>query len=675
MLILQHLHLQNFMSVDELDLDFDSETTIAISGQNGAGKSTLLYAIAYLLTGYRKGESYRDYVKAGNDTAFLSLTALLKGEPLYCEAELAGNQKKGITQPTKRKTVYKGITYLNSDHNQFIKENELEYTESLIFFFQDSNKDIIDARPSERSAMLKKIFKFEFPEIVNKLKEKQEQNKISNIEASATARELQSRQFTTQPLLREIVPAAITQWQDRIREINRNLIQIGEVDASIVKKIEGDLIAVQTTINETQRKINERTNQVDTWEKNIQKCEDFLKQTSKQTLLETIDQKKEQLEKHKIEYQEAKKQVEEIIKQQNIHTFEQKEIDKQISISETGVCHACGQTVGHEHVEKLKAQKEEVEALLAKLKESLLILNFDSTDNLSKQIESEIKYYEDQIRKYEAEERNLTSYRDRKKESEDMIRDQEEYLSRLKLQKESLLEEKEKYRVLEPLIQQKDLLLKESDELQQKVNKAKEDAIKNKERRATNEIILKEKNDRDAKLTELNNKINDILLSMTTTKTSIDIFESQFPSFLVLQATQMLEECINDAVQKVFPYMRVKLVMQRAGVTFLYTAESSEEEWLPVSMASGAQKTVLCLAYKTSLARLYGISCIMLDEVDASCSDENAEIIYKFVASLDCFQQLIFISHRPESFAAAKEVNPNVITYIVDKGEYSLSEN
>lgn len=675
MLILQHLHLQNFMSIDELDLDFDPETMIAISGQNGSGKSTLLYAIAYLLTGYRTGESYRDYVKAGCDSAFLSLTAYLKGEPLYCEAELASNQKKGVVMPTKRKTIYKGITYLNSDHNQFIKENDLEYMESLIFFFQDSSKDIIDTRPSERASMLKKIFKFEFPDIVNKLKDKQIQNKDSIVRTSSVIEELKSRQFTITPLLREVNPVAVERWQKRIQEINKNLSEIGGLDASQFENVESNIQSTEKLIDSVQNKIEERENQISSWKKSILSFEEFLKNNPQQSIQDTLNQKKEQLNQHAIEYAKLKQQVEGIIKEQNIRSFEKNELDKQIKISETGVCHACGQSVGHDHVEKLKDQKDKIEKTLDQLSQFLSQLDFDSSDKISKQLEKDIQNQESLLKEYDSKENALKSYQDRIKENESMIQDQKDYLEKLSSRLDDYKKEKEKYKTLEPLIKQKEILLKESQDLHEKVNKAREDAIKNSERKLSNDLILKEKILRDDKLRELNVKNNDLLLSMNTTKTSIDIFESQFPSFLILQATQKLESCINDTIQRVFPYMKVKLIMQRAGVTFLYTPECDENEWLPVSMASGAQKTVLSLAYKTSLARLYGISCILLDEIDASCSDDNAEIIYKFVASLSCFQQLIFISHRPESFSAAKEINPDVITYVVEKGNYSLKED
>ena len=66
------------------------------------------------------------------------------------------------------------------------------------------------------------------------------------------------------------------------------------------------------------------------------------------------------------------------------------------------------------------------------------------------------------------------------------------------------------------------------------------------------------------------------------------------------------------------------------------------------------------------------MKCILLDEVDASLSAENAEIVYNFIASLDNFEQIVFISHRKESIEAAREVNPRTVCYTVEDGEYTL---
>ena len=67
MIILQSIELTNFMCVDYLYVDFPENSIISITGENGQGKSSLIYAIAFALTGYRRGDSYRDYVKVGAD--------------------------------------------------------------------------------------------------------------------------------------------------------------------------------------------------------------------------------------------------------------------------------------------------------------------------------------------------------------------------------------------------------------------------------------------------------------------------------------------------------------------------------------------------------------------------------------------------------------------------------
>ena len=57
MITLKTLHIENFMSIDCLDLEFSNNQITAITGQNGSGKSSLIYAVALALTGYKKGES------------------------------------------------------------------------------------------------------------------------------------------------------------------------------------------------------------------------------------------------------------------------------------------------------------------------------------------------------------------------------------------------------------------------------------------------------------------------------------------------------------------------------------------------------------------------------------------------------------------------------------------
>ena len=134
------------MSIDCLDLEFSDTQITAITGQNGSGKSSLIYAIALALTGYRKGESYKDYIKTGKNSSKILLEILLKGVAASFDIEINGDKKK--TGTLNRKVSYKGKTYLNSEFSQFIESEGLEELETLMFMFQGYH-DIIDLKPAE----------------------------------------------------------------------------------------------------------------------------------------------------------------------------------------------------------------------------------------------------------------------------------------------------------------------------------------------------------------------------------------------------------------------------------------------------------------------------------------------------------------------------------------------
>ena len=668
MLLLKHLYLQNFMSIEQLDMSFDEQTMIAITGKNGEGKSALIYATAFLLTGYKNGEKYENYVRTGTETAYLSLSATLNGEPLTCEAEIY--KKKGAS--IQRKTVYKGVEYLNSDHDQFIKENELDYAEPLIFLFQDTGKDIIKAKPSERAGMLKKLFRFEFPEIVNKLKGLQEENKANQISLTSALNEVKSQTFETLPLLREPVLEDILAQEAQVEELTDCLLKIGNVNTDDLDHVQGKLKTAHETIDNLQKRNESYEREISNLETKINQRKEFLNNTSLRKLNSELESKKAELTQHKAEYAKARETIDGLNKQSSVFNYKKNELDKQITISETGVCHACGQAIGEEHVTRLKNERDEVLSKLEEVKQAITVLNFDSRDIKSDEISREIRKCESAISDYEHEQENLerdlkslTSYKE-------MIPENDARIDQLRQEEQELIIKEEKAQGVLETIKQKEQLEAKLKELKDSISASREILSRNKERRRFNESIESEIRKRDQRIDSLNQQINDALKAITDTKTLLDIFETKFPSYLILQATQLLENCLNEVVKKAFPYMNIKLQVQRSGVSFFYTAESNQEEWLPITMASGAQKTILSLAYKISLARLHGMTCIFLDESDESCSIENSKLIYNFIGALDSFAQVIFISQRPEAIQAAREVNSDLTVYRVEKGVYNL---
>ena len=169
----------------------------------------------------------------------------------------------------------------------------------------------------------------------------------------------------------------------------------------------------------------------------------------------------------------------------------------------------------------------------------------------------------------------------------------------------------------------------------------------------------------------MSSEINEKDAKIKNLKGCLDVFQRDFPNFIVLRACSQLEGYVNEFVHRVFPYMNVSLKQDRQGVQFFYKIKGQDRD-LSIKMASGAQKSVLTLAYKIAEAKLYGLDCIILDECDASLNDENSSMLYKFIAEINSFKQLIFVSHRKK---AIKEVHEsfkgNMRCYWVESGTYN----
>ena len=651
MIILRSIHLENFMCIDSLDLSFEDNTIISIYGQNGSGKSTLIYAIALCITGYRYGESYRDYVRAGEDSALIILDAELKGEPIHFNIELKGNNKSG--NPMKREVTYKGITYLNSDYNQFMKDNELDYIENLMFLFQGNN-DLINSKPSERAASLRRLFNFEFNDIVNQLKSKQEQSKLSSYESSVIIDELKGRTYNIQPLSRENTEQQIKSWENSIDIINKDLSKIENI---YINNYTDDIKSHKESI----RKINNDIERFSDEKEEIEKSIEFNKEIV--NTIELIDIA--ELEKEEDSYRSS---INNLNKEIAIIDSNIKELEDQIKVGSSGICHSCGQPVDKNHVVKLKRDLKIKSDKYEKLCEE----RTEITRKFNK-ISSDLSKARTAKNQYDKASNSLISLEKRFNDILSVLEDKTSLLDNFKNDLIQLEEKQKEASNLLLLSEKRNELEKEKEEFNKKLITAREIIVSNKERRKSNEVILEAKKEDERRLDELNLKINNLSSQMNITKQSIDIFENQFPNYILLRACGQLENYINSITNIAFEGFKVRLNQSRGGVSFFYkTGEMSDsDEWLPVCLASGAQRTILSLAYTIALGKMYGLNCILLDEVDSACSPETSETIYKFISNLEGFNQIIFISHSEKTREVIKESNKdNILYYKVENGIY-----
>lgn len=668
MIILKTLHIENFMSIDCLDLEFSDNQITAITGQNGSGKSSLIYAIALALTGYRKGESYKDYIKTGKNSSKILLEILLKGVPASFDIEINGDKKK--TGTLNRKVSYKGKTYLNSEFSQFIESEGLEELETLMFMFQGYH-DIIDLKPAERANLLKKLFKFEFPDIVEELKRNQEQIKVESLQQNAKVEELKSRIFTRTPLLREMPQEGIKTLEERFDSVSKILEGIGDIDEDSITKCDSEIALTEKELRSIESKINSDTRTLDSLRRSLKETEDFIRDNSKEALYAILDRIEKELEEYNSQYKELKEKDKDLNEKLKLSTYRVKELEGHYTISKTGVCHSCGQPIDKEYLSNLEKELNSAKEELNSIKDSIRELNFDKSNKKGKELENKVEEVKGTLRKTESYEASLESTTNRISDLTNLIEERKKAYSLTQEKMRTLQTKKIELDSLKEAIRERDSLMEERDTIKSKLQTAKDNKIKNIERRNTNERIDREIMERDLRVKELTERSNTLSISLNKVKQEIDIFETKFPNFIVLQACQKLEDIINSIVQRVFPYCKVSLKLSKGGINFFYTSETSEDEWIPVSMASGAQRRTLSLAYFIALAKLSNISCIFLDEMDASMSPENAGIVYDFIGSLNYFDQVFFISHRKEAHEAVKARNDKLITYLVENGNYS----
>ena len=650
MIILRNIHLENFMCIDSLDLSFNENAIVSISGKNGSGKSALIYAIALCITGYRYGESYRDYVKSGEDTSSIILDAELKGEPIHYEVSIKGNNKTG--NPLKKEVTYKGITYLNSDYSSFMKDNDLDYIENLMFLFQGNN-ELISSKPSERAAILRRLFQFEFTSIVNSFKEKLDQDKIKMIEDEAVLNELQKRTFQESTLLREVPQSRLDAWEDEIKGLNESIFKLTNIEA----------VDYNADIEYAKKKIASFNNNLDYFKEEKARLEKIINSPIDQTDFSILEEMNKEHGTIQPEIQKLNSSV--LLLEKDVDS-----LSKQIEIGKKGICHSCGQPVDKSHVDKLILQQEEINKTLTSQKEEreVLIKKFNKLTSDIKKMEKQKRDYEKLVEQIDLAKKNHCDI-------EVKITDNEYDLNKWNNTLRDLENKQEAAQEALNLLANKNSLISKRDELQTRLSDAKEVISINKEKANQNSILRKERDNNNRRIREMSININSLSSDMNISKQCLNIFENQFPNYILLRACGQLENYINNITNTAFKGFKVKLNQSRGGVSFFYkTGEmSDDEDWLPVCLASGAQKTILSLAYIIALGKMYGINCLLLDEVDSACSPETAKTIYKFIAELDGFNQIIFISHNEESREAMRESNrDNIIFYSVSDGNYEL---
>lgn len=688
-MIIDRVKLHNFMNVSDCDITFNEGINV-IGGRNGHGKSTIFAAIAFPLGGYKRGDSWKDFIKIGTDkmTIEVSLRKFKEDESMVFYIEGSSNSSS-----MTREIRYKNEYAHNSECDTFIsKYFDVDMMENILFHLQES-VSIVSIAPSKRSAILKKIFNSDFTDIVSQIKEDIQKLKTYNVQNSSKLEVLSSTKFNYKDLdpIPDISVEKVNLEIDSLAKIVLNLnesilrkkaeVETFEKERASLKEKENKLIIDINTTNslilESERYLEENT--VEKIDKNLlgfknlkEETESFLK-----SLKDPLVEKQEKI----LSLKDFERKCFQQLTESNSAV---KGLQKQLEVFDTdSVCPTCGQSCDTRHKETLIAEIASLQAIVLSYSEKYnksradLILEEEVLEKSSKEKsekETSLALIIENISASEREkltlEKNLefrksiaNSNKTKIKELDKELSNVRESLDALNDENISLLKQemeigKLSLKQTQSEIQERQNIIKQVETLQL-LNKEKEKY--NSETRISEEITKAEIIKLQGEIKENQESISDLDYVKT-------VYDSELPNHIMSKACAFLEKEINYFLNNTKEQFNIKLIQSSKGIDFFYKARN-EPEWIKGKMASGFESALLTLAFKFSVALAYNTKFIIFDEPDKAADNESSIQLIRTITCVEGFNQIFITTHNPRALTYLEENGANVI--MVNNGIYT----
>jgi DNA repair exonuclease SbcCD ATPase subunit len=674
------------MCVDSVDFDFSDNYITVFYGANGSGKSTIFEAVALCWTERRRGDSYKDFIMHGADSAEIHLTASVRNEPIQFDIEI--RDKKGST-PFQRKITYKGAEYVNSECTTLLNSFDIDYLQHIMFSMQGEN-NITELRPAERTKLLKRIFNFEFEAQLGQLDKLVEQEEQNMLVLKTRADVMSHSKFDYEEEEKLLEASELKKIETRIKDIEATLKtqeqnQLLQAEsAQRLESLQAQGVAAKNRKHAIDIDIssleNSRTRLTGDKQQHTQA---ILTLPDPVRLEADIVEKATAIESLSRLVGQNKKYIEEKIEALTARHSSILELKNHIEAHKAGKCPKCGQNTSPDAVPSLEQSLEKI------LKE------YEDLTAQRATLEIDERTAERTIAKYQIEIPNLrekiTTTASTKIQFESILKTLEESIQQtdnsIQTRKSTLVEVEKQIKDLErqideiapkmirlastqPLLEEKSRL---SNQIQENLAViARNEVIK----RKNLEVEKKEKDNKKA-LSDLNKQQNDILLSVNNYKEAKRILEVDLPNYIIIKACSKLEKHINHFISGIKPGMVVRLFQARSGVEFFYSPKGEVAElddWTSTKMASGFERELLSAAWRVALARAYNLHALMLDEVDSAANTFSSEKMFREIANLTGFEQLFIISHKPEVVDILLQENDKVTSYYVSDGTFTRQE-
>lgn len=686
MITIQKLSLDNFMNIEHADLDFSESYLSVFYGGNGAGKSSVIEAIAICLTERKRGDSYKDFIKHGNNVATINMVATFNGDPVVFNTELI--DKKGYA-PFKRTIEYKGIVYKNSECSPLLESFGLDYLQHIMFSLQGES-NVVDLKPSERTKVLKRIFDFELKPQLDALETMQSQDQQALLVLQTQYDTLSKREFSLQEEHEELTATQIKRYEISLEETER------KIKESEQRKFQQE--SLQKQYDELKRRMGELSSQRKQAEEDVRQAGVTVEryandiETYQQSLksLPTTEELKQRIierEQEVATYRDLIEKNRSLIKRYHVqtNTLNSKilELSNHIEAHSKGVCPSCGQATRPEDVPQMEEEKQTLQQQLTdrQAEERELDEASANADRTIARLESEIQSLTKQIETNEASQAQYTSLIAR---AEQEIAERKQLVEHRKNAIRSLdssiaVAEQEFETIATQLEDNEDLtsLYHDKTRVQKILENNNVTRELNKAIREQNARLKEEEAEIEDQLSYLSQEQNKVSARLNHCRDAKRILSVELPNYIIVKACSKLERHINSFIANVKPGMVVRLLQNRSGVEFYYSPKgenTNPDEWMSTKMASGFERELLSAAWRVALAKAYSLSILMLDEIDSAASVGASEKMFRELATVEGFEQLFIISHKPEIVDIVRSETERVTAYHVAEGSFTLQE-
>ncbi|MDA3855874.1 MAG: AAA family ATPase [Candidatus Woesearchaeota archaeon] len=159
------------------------------------------------------------------------------------------------------------------------------------------------------------------------------------------------------------------------------------------------------------------------------------------------------------------------------------------------------------------------------------------------------------------------------------------------------------------------------------------------------DLIIKERADKKelTKETKTKDKLKTNLLEHETARS---ILLKGFPNYIISKSIGKLEDDMNHTIDEIYDKSLNITFKQKKGAIELKYGNKENLKTAKGGL-SGAEGSITNLAFVNSFNKAIDLGAIILDEVDASLSDENAESLYESIGNMsEAYEQLIVVTHK-----------------------------